>query len=195
MSRYLAIEGVDGAGKSTVCELLAERLRQGGEVVTVVREPGGTAVGETIRRVLLDGGELAPWTEALLFAAQRAQLVAEVVGPALGRGETVVSDRSYYSALAYQGGARGLGVDLVRVVNEAGLAGIVPDRVFVLWVDPQTALSRQREVDRIGGEGPRFQARVAETYRLLAAAEPERVHLVAAAGDTEAVVDAILELL
>lgn len=195
MSRYLAIEGVDGAGKSTICERLAERLRDRGEAVVVVREPGGTAVGETIRGILLDGQDMAPWTEALLFAAQRAQLMAEVVAPALGRGETVISDRTYYSSLAYQGGARGLGVDLVRIVNEAGLGGVVPDQVFVLWVDPEAALARQQQVDRIGGEGGRFQREVAETYRDLAATDPDRVHLVDAARDVDEIVAAIVEML
>ncbi|HLU31529.1 MAG TPA: dTMP kinase, partial [Acidimicrobiia bacterium] len=97
MSRYIVIEGVDGAGKSTVARRLAERLREDGESVVEVREPGGSAVGEEVRRLLLHGPGMAPWTEALLFAAQRAQLAAEVIGPALSRGETVVSDRSYYS--------------------------------------------------------------------------------------------------
>lgn len=195
MSRYLAVEGVDGAGKSAVAGAVADRLRAGGATVTLVREPGGTAIGEEIRSLLLDGQAMAPWTEALLFAAQRAQLASEVIGPALARGESVVSDRSYYSSLAYQGAARGLGVEEVRMVNEAGLGGVVPDLVVVLWLDPVDALARQDGVDRIGGEGVAFQSRVAEGYRKLAVADPDRVRLVDAAGSMEQVVEAVMEIL
>lgn len=195
VSGYLGIEGVDGAGKSTVCVELADRLRERGETVTVVREPGGTATGEAIRSLLLHGEDMAPWTEALLFAAQRAQLVAEVVAPALARGEYVVSDRTYYSSLAYQGGARGLGVERVRDVNEAGLDGVVPDLVVVLWLDPANALARQDGVDRIGGVGARFQVQVSEVYRRLAAEDPERVRVVDAARPVPEVVDDILGML
>ena len=119
--RYLAIEGIDGAGKTTVAAEVAGRLRDTGHDVITVREPGGTATGEEIRSVLLDPeGRMVAWTEALLFAAGRAQLAAETIRPALEAGKTVVSDRSVYSSLAYQGGARGLGFDLVRSVNAAG---------------------------------------------------------------------------
>lgn len=193
MSAYLAIEGVDGAGKSTVCHQVAERLRERG-AVTVVREPGGTRVGEAIRSLLLHGEEMAPWTEALLFAAQRAQLAADVIGPALARGEYVVSDRSYYSSLAYQGGARGLGLEEVRAVNEAGLAGVLPHLVAVLWLDPGDALARQDVVDRIGGAGDAFQWVVADTYRRLAAEDPARVHLVDASRPVTEVVDEVVGL-
>jgi dTMP kinase len=178
MTRYLGVEGVDGAGKSTVVQAVAARLAEMGRQVVVVREPGGTEVGEEIRSLLLHGSDMAPWTEALLFAAQRAQLAAAVVGPSLAEGKTVVSDRTYYSSLAYQGGARQLGIERVRSVNEAGLDGVVPDLVVVLWLDPEAALARQDGVDRIGGTGGLFQARVADAYRKLAAEEPERVVLV-----------------
>lgn len=195
MSAYLGIEGVDGAGKSTVCVELAARLRERGETVTVVREPGGTATGEAIRSLLLHGEDMAPWTEALLFAAQRAQLVAEVVSPALARGEYVISDRTYYSSLAYQGGARGLGVERVRDVNEAGLDGVVPDLVVVLWLDPANALARQDGVDRIGGAGAGFQVRVSEVYRRLAGDDPERVKVIDASRPVSEIVGEIVEML
>lgn len=138
---------------------------------------------------------MAPWTEALLFAAQRAQLAAEVIGPALSRGETVVSDRSYYSSLAYQGVARGLGLEAVRQVNETGLEGVLPDLVAVLWIDPDAALARQNVVDRIGGEGETFQREVADAYVTLATEDPKRVHLIPAEGSVEEIVDRIMELL
>lgn len=193
MIRYVAIEGADGAGKSTVASLLAQRLERRGQAVRLVREPGGTGVGEEIRRLLLHGPEMAPWTEALLFAAQRAQLAEEVVKPALAAGEVVISDRSYYSSLAYQGEGRGLGVDTVRMVNEAALLGVVPDLVAVLWIDPDAALARQDGLDRIGGSGEDFQRQVADTYQKLAAEDPKRVRLVGADRPVEVIVDDILE--
>ncbi|HSJ34126.1 MAG TPA: dTMP kinase [Acidimicrobiia bacterium] len=195
MRRYLAVEGVDGAGKSTVCRELASRLQALGGSVVEVREPGGTRLGEEIRSILLHGEAMAIWTEALLFAAQRAQLAAEVIAPALARGDFVVSDRSYYSSLAYQGGARGLGIDRVRTVNEAGLDGVVPDLVAVLWLDPDDALSRQDGIDRIGGEGAAFQREVAAAYRRLATEDPERVHLIDGSRPVEAIVGEIMEML
>ena len=194
MTGYVAIEGVDGAGKSTVASAVTARLRSLGRAAELVREPGGTSLGEDIRHVLLHGDAMTPWAEALLFAAQRAQLAATVIAPALAEGRIVVTDRSYYSSLAYQGGGRGLGVEKVRAVNEAGLAGVVPDVVVILWLDPDTALARQAAVDRIGGEGREFQRTVAETYRLLAAEDPDRVHLVDAARPLDDVVDDIVEM-
>lgn len=195
MSRYVAIEGVDGAGKSTVARKVAERLRNLGEKVRLVREPGGTPMGEQIRALLLHDDDMAPWTEALLFAAQRAQLASEVIAPALAEGEWVVSDRSYYSSLAYQGAGRGLGVPTVRMVNEAGLGGVVPEVVVVLWIDPEEALARQDVIDRIGGEGERFQLEVAEAYRNLADDEPDRVRLVEVGRTLEEVVEEIVEMI
>lgn len=192
MIRYLGVEGVDGAGKSTVVRAVMSGLAEAGRAVVVVREPGGTPVGEEIRSLLLHGSDMAPWTEALLFAAQRAQLAATVVSPALAAGKTVVSDRTYYSSLAYQGGARELGIDRVRAVNEAGLDGVVPELVAVLWLDPETALARQEGVDRISGAGGPFQARVADAYRRLAADEPHRVVLIDADRPLEEIVADIM---
>jgi dTMP kinase len=191
MSRYVAFEGVDGAGKTTVARATAAALRDRGYEVVEVREPGGTASGEAIRRILLErGGAVAPWTEALLFAAGRAQLAAEVIGPALDAGKVVVSDRSVYSSLAYQGGARGLGIDLVRGVNEAGLQGVWPGLVVVLRVEPETGLRREDEADRISVEGVGLQQLVAAAYEDLAAAEPERVVVVDAGLPLDTVVAA-----
>ncbi len=173
--RYVAFEGVEGAGKSTVAARIAERIEAGGDPVAVVREPGGTAAGERIREVLLDPlSDIRPWTEALLFAAARAQLVRDVVRPALGRGAWVISDRSVYSSLAYQGAGRGLGVELVRSVNDAGLEGLWPDLVVLLRLDPTLGLDRQQVPDRIGAEGVEFQRAVSAAFDTLAAEEPER---------------------
>ena len=188
---YVAFEGIEGAGKSTVAQRVGERLEADGRTVVRVREPGGTAVGERIRAILL-GHDLAPdpWTEALLFAAARAQLAAEVIGPALAEGAWVLSDRSVYSSLAYQGAGRGLGVDAVRSVNEPGLLGVWPSIVILLEVDPAEGLRRQDGGDRIGDEGVEFQRRVARGFAATAASEPERFVALDAAGPLGDVVDA-----
>ena len=192
MSRYIAIEGGDGSGKSTITSALEERLAGLGLTVLVVREPGSTELGEEIRRILLDGTEMTPWAEAFLFAAQRAQLAVEVVAPALEAGTWVISDRTYYSSIAYQGGARGLGLEKVRQINEPGLEGIEPDLVFILDLDVEVALERQAQPDRIGGEQHHFHQAVREAYRALAANEPERVFLIDNRADTNIVVDNIM---
>ncbi len=173
-NRYFAFEGVEGAGKSTLVRLLAARLKADGQEVEIVREPGGTATGERIREVLLHGDDVTPWAEALLFAAQRSQLAAEVIRPALARGAWVLGDRSVYSSLAYQGYGRELGVDKVRAVNVAGLGGTWPDKVVWLSVDPAEGLGRQDDGDRIGNESLMFQTRVSEGFAALRASEPSR---------------------
>jgi dTMP kinase len=193
VSRYIALEGVDGSGKSTVAAALALRLRGLGHQVVTVREPGGTAVGEVVRGLLLDSESLDVRTEALLFAAQRAELAAEVIKPSLAAGKWVISDRTYYSSIAYQGRARGLGEREVREINEWGLAGVVPDLIFVLDVEPLRALGRQDRADRIGGEGVEFQGVVREGYMDLAAADPERVVILDGALTVDELVDQILE--
>lgn len=194
VSRYVALEGVDGSGKSTVAAALAARLQTEGREVMIVREPGGTPVGEAIRGLLLDSDSLDVWTEALLFAAQRAELTSRVVGPALERGVWVISDRTYFSSIAYQGHARGLGIDLVRDINEAGLRGVVPGLVLVLDTDPEHGLARQHRADRIGGEGLAFQQKVREGYLMLAAAEPARVHVLDGSLSVDDLVDRIMDL-
>ncbi len=195
VSRYIALEGGDGSGKSTVAEAVEQRIQAAGYRTLVVREPGSTELGEHIRALLLDGSEMTPWAEAYLFAAQRAQLVREVVSPALSEGIWVISDRTYFSSIAYQGGGRGLGLDEVRSVNEAGLGGVVPDLVFVLDVDVEIALARQGRPDRIGGEQEEFHHAVRNAYRKLAAEEPERVVILDGSARLEVLADAIVEKL
>lgn len=191
--RYIAFEGVDGAGKSTVAEAVAEHLRADGFQVVGVREPGATAVGEAIREILLHShDDLVPWAEALLFAAARAQLAEQTLRPLLEAGAWVLSDRSVYSSLAYQGGARELGVDIVRTINAAGLAGVWPDLVILLDVEPHTGLAREEDTDRIGAEGVALQQRVAATYRTLADSD-QRVVAIDGSVDIEAVVAAALQ--
>ncbi len=186
--RYVAFEGIEGTGKSTIAARLSEYLEEQGCDVLFVREPGGSATGERIRRVLLDpDGTVSPWSEALLFAAARAQLAHEVVGPALAAGRWVVTDRSVYSSLAYQGGGRGLGVEQVRAVNAPGLGDVWPELVILLRLDAETGLHRQEDADRIGAEGVAFQSRVGDTFAAIAAAEPDRFAIVDAAQDLESV--------
>jgi len=175
VSKYIALEGGDGSGKSTVAVALATRIETDGGEVVMVREPGGTPLGEVVRGLLLDSDRLDDWAEVFLFAAQRAELAREVIAPALSAGKWVVSDRTYYSSIAYQGRGRGLGEDEVRAINEKGLDGVVPDHVFVLDVDPETALARQHAADRIGKEGVDFQEKVRAAYLGLAESEPDKV--------------------
>jgi dTMP kinase len=170
------LEGADGSGKSTQATRLVERLRGSGLTVVETFEPGATALGAHIRTLVLDGPDTSvgtaapdPITEALLMAADRAQHVAEVVGPALTRGDWVVCDRFVPSSLVYQGVARGLGVDDVAAANVWATGGIEPDVVIVLDVDDAAAEARRTQSDRMEREGPHFHAKVRAAYRDLAA--------------------------
>lgn len=194
---YVALEGVEGSGKSTVSALLVEKLAARGIDAVAVREPGGTDLGERLRLLVLHSEHMAPWAEAALFAASRAQLVDEIVGPALKAGRWVISDRSYYSSLAYQGGGRGLGVDEVRILNEGVLAGVVPDLVVVFELDPDIGFARELDRDRMGEAGLEFQRTVASTYSHLVADDPAVVAVDASQTPAEisdqilAIVDAV----
>jgi dTMP kinase len=176
-SVFVTFEGIDGSGKTTQAELLADGLRGEGREVVATREPGGTELGERIRGLLLgDGDGMSPWAEAALFAAARAQLVDEVIRPALEVGAEVVCDRYLDSSLAYQGVARGLGVERVLELNLQATAGLLPDRTFLVALDPEEAVRRSSgEPDRIEQEGLAFQAAVDRAYREVAAMFPERI--------------------
>jgi len=191
---FVTFEGIDGAGKSTQAELLAAALRQEGRDVVTTREPGGTALGEEVRRLLLGGTDVSPWAEAALFAAARAELVERVISPALARGAAVVCDRYLDSSLAYQGIARGLGVERVLELNLAAIAGVLPDRTFVLLVDPETGLRRMTEApDRIEREGEGFLFRVDQAYRSLAETFPNRIRLIDATRPASEIGSVVLE--
>lgn len=172
----ISFEGVDGSGKSTQAALLAAALRADGRSVVLTREPGGTSLGERVRSLLLGGESMSPWAEAALFAAARAELVAEVVRPALERGDIVVCDRYVDSSLAYQGIARGLGLEAVLELNRLATGNLLPDRTFLLALPPEDALARSRGApDRIEREGLAFLARVSAAYLELAGRFPERI--------------------
>ena len=174
---FVTFEGIDGSGKSTQADLLAEALRAEGRHVVATREPGGTELGERIRELLLGHeAEVSPWAETTLFAAARAQLVEDVIHPALRDGADVVCDRYLDSSLAYQGLARGLGVERVLELNLHATRGLLPDRTFLVVIDPEEALRRASgDRDRIEGEGLDFQATVERAYEEIAAMFPNRI--------------------
>jgi dTMP kinase len=171
---FVSFEGVDGSGKSTQADLLAGHLRAAGRDVVLTREPGGTPLGEAVRELLLGGEAMTPWAEAALFVAARAELVAEVIAPALDGGAWVVCDRFVDSSLAYQGIARGLGVDEVLELNVPVIGGRLPDRTFVLLLDDSPA-RLAGDQDRIEREGDAFRARVNDAYRELIDRFPDRM--------------------
>lgn len=183
--RFVAFEGGEGSGKSTQARLLAERLQ-----AVLTREPGGTDIGVQLREILLDPASkgLEARAEALLMAADRAQHVAEVVAPALHRGEHVVTDRYIGSSLAYQGFGRGLDLDELRHISEWASGGLWPDLVVLLEVSPEAAAARlDRDLDRFETEGNGFHGKVADGYRALAAADPDRWAVIDGSGPVDEV--------
>ncbi len=172
---FVTFEGPDGSGKSTQAELLRAALVAEGREVVLTREPGGTPLGERIRELLLGGDAMSPWTEAALFAASRAQHVEEVILPALEQGADVICDRYLDSSLAYQGIARGLGVEAVLELNLRATRGLLPDATVLLLVDPAVAAARSGATDRLEREGDGFRSRVDAAYRELAKRFPERI--------------------
>jgi len=172
---FVTFEGIDGCGKTTQASLLAASLRRDGFEVLQTREPGGTPLGEQVRELVLHGDHVAPWAEAALYAAARAQHVDQVIGPALERGATVVCDRYVDSSAAYQGGGRELGLDTVLNLNLTVVRGLLPDRTFLVEVTPEEAARRVGGTgDRIERDGVALWARAAGAYRELARRYPER---------------------
>jgi dTMP kinase len=176
---FVTFEGVDWSGKSTQARMLAGWLEEQGRSVLSTREPGGTPVAERVRELVLHGDEMSPWAEAALYAAARAENVAAVIRPALARGADVVCDRYLDSSVAYQGAGRGLGEEPVRELSLLVTGGLLPDRTFVVALDPGEARLRAgADHDRIERAGDDFMRRVADAYVALAEAEPERIVVV-----------------
>ncbi|MFN8108426.1 MAG: dTMP kinase [Thermoleophilia bacterium] len=188
-NRFISFEGLDGCGKSTQARLLATALRARGLRVVEAREPGGTPLGDALRGLLLHahGGRVAPAAEIHLFAASRAQLVADVIGPALEEGAWVVCDRFVDSSLAYQGAARGFGVDAVWQANLTAVDGCMPGTTFLVELPPQEAQHRRvgGGDDRIEAEGLALQREVQAGYRELVRRFPERIVMVDGMGDPD----------
>jgi dTMP kinase len=188
---FVAFEGVDRSGKTTQLKALAERLREKHEVVET-REPGGTPVAEAVRVLLLaDDVDMSPRCEALLFAAARADHVERTIRPALQRGAVVLSDRFVDSSLAYQGVARGLGVDEVERVNLWATDGLMPDLTIMLDLPVGASTQRDGEVDRMENEGELFQARVRRGLLDLAGRAGHRYCVIDASGSIEEVADLV----
>src|SRR5687768_3926844 len=178
---FIVFEGVEGCGKSTQARLLSDWLTRQGLPHVLTREPGGTSIGEEARRALLHGGDVPARTELLLMLAARAAFVDEIVRPALGRGEIVLSDRYELSSFAYQGFGRGLGLDVVKRVNEFATGGLRADVTIVLDVALERATARRAAAgvaaDRIERAGDEFHREVARAYRLLSKEEPDVIAL------------------
>lgn len=196
---FITLEGADGCGKTTQAALVAAELEARGREVVRLREPGGTAISEKVRALLLDpaNAEMVPECELLLYEASRAQLTRQVIEPALARGAVVLCDRYYDSTFAYQAGGRALDDALVRRANALGSCGVSPDRTLVLDLDPAVAYARATAggADRMEVEGLAFQKRVRAAYLRLAAEEPERVRVVDALGEKDEVADRVLAAL
>ena len=182
---FIAFEGGEAAGKSTQEALLAASLAQAGRAVVRTREPGGTPAGEAIRELVLSPAYegMDPHAEALLFAAARGEHVARVIRPALQRGAIVVCDRFIDSSIAYQGVARGLGIERVRELSLWATDGLLPDLTIVLDIDPVVGLGRVTSPDRLESESVAYHQQVRRAFLDLAAAEPDR-YLVLDAGAT-----------
>jgi dTMP kinase len=193
--RLITIEGIDGAGKTTLATALAAALTAQGVDLLALREPGGVLVAERLRELVTDPAlTIDARAEALLYAASRAQLVAERIAPALEAGRWVLLDRFVDSSLAYQGAGRRLGVGPVRQINEFATAGLVADRTLLLVLDVATGRARRggREPDRLEREGEEFFARIDAGYRTLAAAEPDRMRVLDASLEPAALLEAAL---
>lgn len=190
---FLALEGGDGAGKSTQGRLLRDWFRERGREVVMTHEPGGSALGTQIRQLLLHGDHVAPRAEALLFAADRAHHVETVIRPALHQGDVVITDRYLDSSVAYQGAGRDLDADEVRSLSLWAVQGLVPDLTIVLDISPELGRARRGAVhDRLEAEPDGFHARVRARFLALAAATPERYLVVDATEDPDQIHDQVV---
>jgi dTMP kinase len=202
MSRglFITIEGIDGSGKSTHASMLADYLNERGIPSVLTREPGGTRIGEQVRSILLDNvnSDMAAMTEVLLYAASRAQHVEQVIKPALEQGKVVLCDRFVDSSLAYQGYARGLGLDTVKAINEHALGGVWPDITLLLDISPEIAWKRILKdgfKDRLESEGLELLKVVYEGYRNIARLYSDRFYIISAADGVNDIHKKILSII
>jgi dTMP kinase len=198
--RLITFEGGEGAGKSTQVRLLAQALESAGHEVLTLREPGSSAISESIRKILLDtkNSELSHQTELLLYEAARAQLVEEVIRPALMAGKIVLCDRFFDSTTAYQGYARGLDTDEIKQLNLLATGGIAPDLTIVLDLSPEQGLARAAKTgtpDRLESENLKFHQKVREGFLAIAESEPHRVHVLSAVDDPHKIAGEIQDIL
>ena len=195
---FITFEGIDGCGKSTQTALCREWLESLGKTVLLVREPGGTRIGEKIRELLLDkaNGAMAPMAELFLFEAARAQIVEETIKPALAEGKAVICDRFFDSSFAYQGCARGLGAEMVSRLNKDATGGLAPDITFFLDITVDQAIMRREgrggEKDRIESAGDAFQEKVRQGF-IRAASEDSRIVTIDASDSPEVIFKQIQE--
>ena len=191
---FVCFEGGDGAGKSTQVRLLTELLEELGREVVVTRQPGGTPLGAQIRRLVLHGDHVAARAEALLFAADKAQHVDQLIAPALARGAVVITDRYTDSSIAYQGAGRDLGADEIRVLQHWAVGEVLPDLTIVLDVSPELGRARRGDVqDRLESEADVFHAAVRQGFLGLAARDPGRYLVVDAALPVDEIHDLVAE--
>ena len=198
--RLITIEGIDGAGKTTLAAALKDALQRRGRDVRLLREPGGVDASERVRELVKDPAvRIGARAEALLYAAARAQLVEEAVRPLLDAGSWVLLDRFVDSSLAYQGAGRDLGIEEIRAVNRFATGGLEPDRTLLLEIDPTLARARSRDrlegLDRLEGESEDFFSRIDRAYRELAADDPARIRVIDAGAPPASVLDAALAAL
>ena len=195
---FISMEGPDGSGKSTQLELIKKYLEEKGYEIIITREPGGTRISEAVREIILNKEytEMGYMTEALLYASARAQLVTEVIKPAIESGKAVISDRFVDSSAVYQGMARGLGVENVYKINEFAIQGMMPDLTIHLDLPAKVGISRkkdQKELDRMEMEALDFHEKVAEGYRKLASLAPDRIYTIDATQSIETINKLIIE--
>ena len=192
---FVTFEGIDGSGKTTQANMLCDTLVAEGHKVALLREPGGTDIGEQIRKILLnaDHSAMAPATELFLYAAARAQLTAEMIKPAMAVNDVVISDRYLDSTTVYQGYGRGIDISFIQQLNDTATESIAPDLTFVLDVDVDIGSARGATEDRLERETIEFKARVREGYRKLAETEPFRVILLDGAQSPEEVAKLVFE--
>ncbi len=177
---FITIEGGDGSGKSTQIKLLKEFLENRGHGIVLTREPGGTLISEEIRKIILsrDFMEMSDMTEALLYAASRAQHVHQFIRPQVAQGKIVICDRYVDSSIVYQGFARGMGIEAIETINHYATGGLKPDLTILLQVSAEVGIKRksdQQELDRLELQKLEFHQKVSEGYRLLAEREPDRI--------------------